>query len=101
MKKHIIYILKKKKNIFLDKTKTNLDNTFNKTINGKFINLKKNNNASVINFKNMGRKFINISSYGDNFHFYSPNYESILPHIPSINGKRNIFSKFKKIFKRL
>ena len=98
-KTHYLHI-KKKKNIFLDKTKTNLDNTFNKTINGKFINLKKNNNASVINFKNMGRKFINISSYGDNFHFYSPNYESILPHIPSINGKRNIFSKFKKIFNK-
>ncbi len=83
--------LKKKKNLFLYNNKTDLENSFNKIINRNSINSKKKNSSSIINFNKMKeRKYKIISSYGNNFNFYSPNYEPIFPHIPSIKMENEI-----------
>ena len=87
---------KKKKNIFLYKNKTDLENTFNNIINGKSILVKNNNSSSIINFNRMKeRKYKIINSYNNNFNFFSPNY---FPHIPSIKMESEmVFSKLKNI----
>ncbi len=92
----IHFNFKKKKNIFLYKNKTDLENTFNNIINGKSILVKNNNSSSIINFNRMKeRKYKIINSYNNNFNFFSPNY---FPHIPSIKMESEmVFSKLKNI----